>query len=274
VTPVGEKTGPATSAPPPPSTDLKQEILSAAASDPLQQRNAGTEDTPNNPSSTETMTSTSKLPPATSLPSLPEKDIEDILDKLFEPSKTLHRLVVPAVKAQNGGITGRRGIETGTNPDVPGDSEKDLFSTYDSLIDYVGKQVNALSMLGSLGEFSSSAKPEQSDDQKALYSILGAHPRLGAKKAAAESLSDSSKSEQAGFGEGSEAELLKGLNEEYESKFPGLRYVVFVNGRPRTEIMQNMKTRIERGDFEAEVQEGIEAMCDIAKDRASKLGGD
>jgi hypothetical protein len=46
---------------------------------------------------------------------------------------------------------------------------------------------------------------------------------------------------------------------------------VFVNGRPRSEIMQNMRARIDRGDVKAERQEAIQAMCDIALDRASKL---
>jgi 2-oxo-4-hydroxy-4-carboxy--5-ureidoimidazoline (OHCU) decarboxylase len=46
---------------------------------------------------------------------------------------------------------------------------------------------------------------------------------------------------------------------------------VFVNGRPRSEIMDNMRARIDRGDVKAERQEAIQAMCDIALDRASKL---
>lgn len=46
---------------------------------------------------------------------------------------------------------------------------------------------------------------------------------------------------------------------------------VFVNGRPRPEIMHNMRERIARGDIQAERLEAIQAMCDIALDRASKL---
>lgn len=46
---------------------------------------------------------------------------------------------------------------------------------------------------------------------------------------------------------------------------------VFVNGRPRPMIMENMRSRIDRADIEAERQEAIRAMCDIALDRASKL---
>lgn len=47
-------------------------------------------------------------------------------------------------------------------------------------------------------------------------------------------------------------EELRALNEAYEVKFPGLRFVVFVNGRGRGEIVEIMKERIERGDWEAE----------------------
>ena len=46
---------------------------------------------------------------------------------------------------------------------------------------------------------------------------------------------------------------------------------VFVNGRPRPAIMENMRKRIDRGDVGAERQEAIQAMCDIARDRATKL---
>jgi len=35
--------------------------------------------------------------------------------------------------------------------------------------------------------------------------------------------------------------------------------------------MQNMRMRIDRGDVKAERAEAIQAMCDIARDRASKL---
>ncbi|PNY24663.1 allantoinase 1 [Tolypocladium capitatum] len=98
-----------------------------------------------------------------------------------------------------------------------------------------------------------------------LLSILESHPRLGQKKVD----SAQSAAEQANLrGEG---EDLARLNREYEDKFPRLRYVVFVNGRGRPEIMQDMRARIDRGDYTKEVDAAIQAMCDIAKDRASKL---
>jgi len=50
---------------------------------------------------------------------------------------------------------------------------------------------------------------------------------------------------------------LQRLNEEYEQKFPGLRYVVFVNGRDRDVIMNDMRTRIESGEQKSETAAAI-----------------
>jgi len=54
-----------------------------------------------------------------------------------------------------------------------------------------------------------------------------------------------------------EVEELTRLNEEYEATFPGLRYIVFVAGRPRNVIMEDMKTRIRRGNGEMERRDAI-----------------
>ena len=70
-----------------------------------------------------------------------------------------------------------------------------------------------------------------------------------------------------------ERQLLADLNAEYEARFPGLRYVVFVNGRARPAILADMRERIARGDAAAEEREAIAAMVDIALARARKLGG-
>ena len=101
-----------------------------------------------------------------------------------------------------------------------------------------------------------------------LLEILSAHPRLGAKKVE----SAQSQAEQRSLGGKEERETLERLNEEYEEQFPGLRYVVFVNGRSRDEIMEDMRRRIDSGTQEGEVRAASDAMCDIAVDRAAKLG--
>lgn len=103
-----------------------------------------------------------------------------------------------------------------------------------------------------------------------IAAIIGAHPRLGASQR----LSLHSSQEQKSLQQSSEEERkkLEELNSLYESTFPGLRYVVFVNGRPRSVIMEDMLQRIQRNDISKERHEAFDAMCDIALDRASKLG--
>ncbi|KAF4501160.1 Oxo-4-hydroxy-4-carboxy-5-ureidoimidazoline decarboxylase [Fusarium agapanthi] len=152
------------------------------------------------------------------------------LDLLFEPSPAIHSTLLPIVRDAD-------------------------YTSYPELIEACRTR------LASLASLNSSANPDET-----LLSILGSHPRLGAKKVD----SAQSAAEQANL-QGQGEELAK-LNKEYEEKFTGLRYVVFVNGRGRPEIMENMKARISRGDFSKEVDEALQAMCDIANDRASKLG--
>lgn len=116
------------------------------------------------------------------------------------------------------------------------------FASYDALIDGCHAELQALSGDGS------------SEARTTLYAILGSHPRLGAKKVD----SAQSAAEQAKLQAGGEPAELASLNAEYEAAFPGLIYVVFVNGRGRAEIMDNMRARIARGDQDAEVQEAIQ----------------
>ncbi|KAL5343064.1 Oxo-4-hydroxy-4-carboxy-5-ureidoimidazoline decarboxylase [Aspergillus crustosus] len=178
------------------------------------------------------------LPPPSSLKDLPQELQFQTLDTLFESSPELHTLIAPVLSGQ-------------------------IFSSYSSLIDAVGGRMSALSAANS------------PTDRDILVGILGSHPRLGQPKttAATEHLSELSKKEQENLNTGAEeqAEKLRTLNAEYEEKFPGLRFVTFVNGRSRDVIMEEMRERMDRGDAEREVEEIIQAMCDIAKDRAGKL---
>lgn len=172
------------------------------------------------------------LPPISTLPHASDPELQTALDLLFEPSPPLHALTLPILRSTT-------------------------FPSYDVLITAVNAQLSALA---------ASNRPE---DVTKLSEILCSHPRLGEKKVD----SEQSRKEQAQLQQGAEAEKQKlaDLNKEYEEKFPGLRYVVFVNGRPRPAIMENMRKRIDRGDVGAERQEAIQAMCDIARDRATKL---
>ncbi|KAL3423363.1 ohcu decarboxylase [Phlyctema vagabunda] len=174
----------------------------------------------------------SQLPPITSLPTLSTIERASVLDALFEPCTALHTLSIDLLHSKQ-------------------------FPSYNDLIASVGVQLTDLS------------ESTSTSDTDWLDKILGAHPRLGEKKVE----SAQSKAEQAQLNTGGEeqAKKLRDLNEEYEKTFPGLRYVVFVNGRSRPVIMDNMRQRIDRGDFKLERAEAIKAMCDIAADRARKL---
>ena len=177
------------------------------------------------------------LPPAVSLQHASQSEIADVLDHLFEPSPQLHELSIESLR-------------------------KESFSSYADMIDHVGSQLTKWSDL------------EEPDIIKRLEKILGAHPRLGEKKVD----SAQSRAEQAQLqaSDGSRESELRSLNAEYENAFPGLIYVyvqftwyccsacsnnharVFVNGRTRTVIMQDMRARIERGDINLERKDAIQ----------------
>lgn len=176
------------------------------------------------------------LPPSASLPHAPDPVLTAALDLLFEPSPQLHALALPLLRSTS-------------------------FAAYTDLIAALAVRLKALA--------------HASNDPAALAtldSILASHPRLGAPHVD----SALSRGEQAGLlrdAARDEADELAALNQAYEAKFGGLRYVVFVNARPRATIMQNMRDRIARGDLQAERLEAIQAMCDIACDRAGKREG-
>ncbi|KAI1143700.1 Oxo-4-hydroxy-4-carboxy-5-ureidoimidazoline decarboxylase [Hypoxylon sp. FL0543] len=178
------------------------------------------------------------LPPVTLLPMSGDGTIKWVLDTLFEPSEDLHTLAVPAIQ------------------------NAESIGSYEYLIKDVGSLMSQL------------AESTDPDARAKLHGILGSHPRLGEKKVE----SAQSRAEQAHLNSVDdskekeiEAAKLRDLNREYEARFPGLRYVVFVNGRSRAVVMQNMRERIDRGDIRAEEREAIQAMVDIALDRAEKL---
>jgi len=122
-------------------------------------------------------------------------------------------------------------------------------------------------------------------------SFIGGHPRIGEMKG----LSALSESEQAAHATPPEilTRLLE-LNEEYERRYPGLRYITFVNGRSRKMIMEEMEEKLgivgdgwEKGDskevhpigseeWESEVRRALEDIGKIAKSRlvALKVDGD
>lgn len=171
-----------------------------------------------------------QLPAITSVPHLSTAERAAILDRLFEPCVPLHTLSVSLLLEKT-------------------------FDSYDDLISSIGVQLTGL------------ADSSSTSDSEWLQSILAAHPRLGQSNVE----SSQSRAEQAQLSTGGDIseQTLSELNDLYERTFPGLRYVyerqgrswgsrlthpcrVFVNGRSRSLIMEDMKTRIERRDLAAE----------------------
>jgi 2-oxo-4-hydroxy-4-carboxy--5-ureidoimidazoline (OHCU) decarboxylase len=88
---------------------------------------------------------------------------------------------------------------------------------------------------------------------------LNAHPRIGEDPGR---MSARSRAEQ---GAGVAPELAR-LNADYEARF-GFRFVVFVNRRPKSEIVEVLRQRLSRTRAE-EMEAGLRAIVDIAEDRA------
>jgi 2-oxo-4-hydroxy-4-carboxy--5-ureidoimidazoline (OHCU) decarboxylase len=89
---------------------------------------------------------------------------------------------------------------------------------------------------------------------------LNAHPAIGAKK-----LSVRSAAEQGDDAEPAVLTELAYLNQVYEEKF-GFRFVVFVNRRPKAEILDVLRQRLERTRDE-ELDTAVEELVAIAEDR-------
>ena len=92
---------------------------------------------------------------------------------------------------------------------------------------------------------------------------LNAHPRIGER---AERLSAASLREQ---GSDLLAEL-DDLNDLYERRF-GFRFVVFVNGRTKSAILEVLRERLEN-KRDQELATGFRAVVDIAEDRLARAG--
>jgi len=101
--------------------------------------------------------------------------------------------------------------------------------------------------------------PELEEEEK--IATLNAHPRIGEDPAR---LSRLSLAEQ---GSDSMPELDR-LNAEYESRF-GFRFVVFVDGRSKSEVVEVLKVRMERAR-DQELDEGLRAVVDIAASRVGR----
>jgi len=89
---------------------------------------------------------------------------------------------------------------------------------------------------------------------------LNAHPPIGARN-----LSQRSATEQGSGGHPAVLTELAYLNQVYEEKF-GFRFVVFVDGRPKSDILKILQQRLERTP-EEELETGLHELVAIARDR-------
>lgn len=110
--------------------------------------------------------------------------------------------------------------------------------------------------------------------------LIDAHPRLGAPPASVSAMSfvEQGFDQEAAVRAARDAEAerarvaaeLDRLNTAYEERF-GFRYCVFVAGRPRAELLAGLSEALD-ADRMAEISRAIDAVVDIAADRAAKLG--
>ncbi len=132
------------------------------------------------------------------------------------------------------------------------DQLAELFEGRNALVDRLAELDDPL------GQARDVARTLSSDEQKA---VLDAHPAIGARKG----LSARSKVEQGSDDDPEVLAELAELNRVYEERF-GFRFVVFVNRRPRREIVPILRARLERTRDE-ELETGVDELVQIAVDR-------
>ena len=89
---------------------------------------------------------------------------------------------------------------------------------------------------------------------------LNAHPAIGARNVSPRSAAEQGTDEDPAI-----LTQLAYLNQVYEEKF-GFRFVVFVNRRPKAEILEVLRGRLER-TREEELDTALEELVAIAEDR-------
>jgi 2-oxo-4-hydroxy-4-carboxy--5-ureidoimidazoline (OHCU) decarboxylase len=97
-------------------------------------------------------------------------------------------------------------------------------------------------------------------DDREKVAALNAHPAIGARN-----LSERSATEQGAGGHPAVLTELSYLNQVYEEKF-GFRFVIFVDGRSKSEILEVLQQRLER-TREEELETGLRELVAIARDR-------
>jgi 2-oxo-4-hydroxy-4-carboxy--5-ureidoimidazoline (OHCU) decarboxylase len=131
------------------------------------------------------------------------------------------------------------------------DELAELFEGRTRLVELLGRREHPLETAGE-------AIAELSEEEK--LEALNAHPAIGAH-----GLSARSAEEQGVDAEPAVLTELAYLNQVYEEKF-GFRFVVFVNRRPKAEILEVLRARLER-TREEELETALSELVAIARDR-------
>jgi 2-oxo-4-hydroxy-4-carboxy--5-ureidoimidazoline (OHCU) decarboxylase len=129
-------------------------------------------------------------------------------------------------------------------------SAEELAALFEGRTSFVERLAELDDPLGRAREVAATLTDEEKKE------VLDAHPAIGAK-----SLSPRSAAEQ---GTDAAPELDE-LNRAYEERF-GFRFVVFVNGRPKRELVPILRERLER-TREQELDTALDELCAIAEDR-------
>ena len=119
--------------------------------------------------------------------------------------------------------------------------------------------VERLAELGNPLEQARSLVHELPDDEK--REVLDAHPAIGQRTG----LSARSAGEQGTDDDPAVLADLERLNRDYRDRF-GFRFVVFVNRRPKSEIVPILRARLER-TREEELETALGELVAIAEDR-------
>jgi 2-oxo-4-hydroxy-4-carboxy--5-ureidoimidazoline (OHCU) decarboxylase len=96
--------------------------------------------------------------------------------------------------------------------------------------------------------------------EETVVEALNAHPRIGQRNLVGRSASEQGSEEDPAL-----LAALGRLNKAYEQKF-GFRFVVFVDRRPRAEILPVLRERLQR-DREEELAAACDELVAIAHDR-------
>ncbi|MFQ5704666.1 MAG: 2-oxo-4-hydroxy-4-carboxy-5-ureidoimidazoline decarboxylase [Gemmatimonadales bacterium] len=101
--------------------------------------------------------------------------------------------------------------------------------------------------------------------------LINLHPRIGDTSKRLKSEYPTSYAEQGADQDISQEgvlELLESLNKQYEARF-GFRFVVFVNGRPKPDLIPILRHRLQRSRDE-ELETALAEILAITADRLSK----